>query len=78
MKPAAAAPIAVQSLAQAKMSAFWPVAALLNLIVILVTVYMLCSQALGPDFSLTQLSYGLKQDIDLPWPGKLQMMNNNF
>ena len=77
----AGAPVAVQGiqqLAPAKIGAFWPVTALLNLIVILVTIYMLCSQALGPDFSLTQLSYGLKKDIDLPWPGKLQMMNNNF
>lgn len=43
------------------------VAAILTL---LVTIYVLCTQVLGPNASLTPLSYG-SPDLDLPWPGKI-------
>ena len=33
-------------------------------------IYLFCSQAFGPNISLTQLSYGAPE-LDLPWPGKL-------
>lgn len=44
--------------------------AIVSVIVSLTIIYMLAAQACGPDFSLTQLSYGLRE-MDLPWPGKL-------
>jgi hypothetical protein len=44
--------------------------AILSTILCLVIIYMFASQAFGPDFSLTRLSYGLRE-MDLPWPGKL-------
>lgn len=38
--------------------------------VCIVCIYLFCSQALGPNASLTQLSYGAP-GTDLPWPGKI-------
>ncbi len=44
--------------------------AIIAIIVGLVMIYMLAAQTFGPDFSLTRLSYGMRE-MDLPWPGKL-------
>jgi hypothetical protein len=40
-------------------------------IIMCVLIYVLCAQALGPDYSYTQLSYGAPT-VELPWPGRLQ------
>jgi hypothetical protein len=40
-------------------------------IMICVLIYVLCAQALGPNYSYTQLSYGAPT-VELPWPGRLQ------
>jgi len=40
------------------------------LLLAIVTIWMFCAQAIGPDICLTKLSYGAKT-TDLPWPGKI-------
>jgi hypothetical protein len=37
-----------------------------------VLVYLLCAEAFGPDFCLTQYSYA-KGGPDLQWPGKMSL-----
>jgi hypothetical protein len=45
------------------------VTAIAATLVVAVNLYVLASQAFGPDVCGTQLSYGV-QDLSLPWPGK--------
>lgn len=53
-----------------KVNALFPILALVAVLVICVTLYMFCSQFIGPNFSLTQYSYA-KGGPELPWPNKL-------
>jgi hypothetical protein len=46
----------------------WSIAAI---IVLGVTIWMFLAQLYGRDLSLTQLSYGLYEDLNLPWSGKI-------
>ncbi len=40
------------------------------IIVCCIIIYVLCAQVLGPNISLTQLSYAAP-DAELPWPGRI-------
>ena len=53
-----------------QMNATFPVFAIITLIVILVTIYVFCSQTLGPNVSYTQHSY-YKEGPNLGWVGKI-------
>ena len=75
----AAAPVPMAVLSQAAAPAeeetgfFFPVLAVVAILVICVTIYLFAAQAFGPDVSLTKLSYG-GYGVDLPWPGKISSM----
>jgi len=53
-------------------SAHWTfiVSACAATLITCVLVYVLCAQVLGPNISLTALSYGVP-DAELPWPGRI-------
>lgn len=48
----------------------FPLLGIAACLVVIVTIYMFAAQALGPDLSLTQLSYGVRE-TSLSWPGKI-------
>ena len=50
----------------------FPVFAVISVAALVVLIYVLLAQCMGPDTSLTQLSMGAR-DIDLPWPGKMPL-----
>ena len=49
---------------------FFPLAVTAAILIVCVMIYVLMAQALGPNTSLTQLSYGAP-DLDFAWPGKI-------
>jgi hypothetical protein len=51
-------------------SAVFSVVAIAAILVLCVVIYLQMAQALGPDLSLTRLSYGAP-GLDLAWPGKI-------
>ncbi|MDI6775509.1 MAG: hypothetical protein QME60_09025 [Verrucomicrobiota bacterium] len=57
------------------MHPFFPVFAIATLIVMLTVVWMLCAQTFGKNVCLTRYSY--YQDPDLPWYGKLPVVQQN-
>ena len=69
--PVPAAPGLMSVQAEEKMNPFFPICAILAALIMIVTVYMFCAQAFGPNVSLTQLSYW-PSGPDLAWPGKLK------
>lgn len=48
---------------------FFAFAGVAAVVVLIVVIYMFCAQVLGPNVSMTQLSYA-KNAPSLPWPGK--------
>lgn len=52
-----------------RVNVFFPLAAAAAIVVTGVFIYLLCTQAVGPNSSLTKLSYG--GGLDLSWPGKI-------
>ncbi len=67
-----AAPAATPAPKQVKDTAHWTFItfSIAAVIVCCVLIYVLCAQVLGPNISLTQLSYAAP-DAELPWPGRI-------
>lgn len=70
---AGAAPVIQPVAAGQKMNPFFPIFSCVTMLVFFVLIYVLCAQAFGPNISLTELSYGAPT-MDLPWPGKLSIV----
>jgi hypothetical protein len=69
---AAGAPMTVAPVARAKEpNAVFPIFVIMTLIVSMVTIYVFCAQAIGPNSTYTQYSYA-PEGPDLGWPGKIQ------
>jgi hypothetical protein len=52
------------------MNATFPIFAIVTMIVMLITIYLFCTEAIGPNPCLTDYSY-YKEGADLSWPGKI-------
>ncbi|MFC1453229.1 hypothetical protein ACFLSJ_07810 [Verrucomicrobiota bacterium] len=68
--PAEAPALALSEAAADEPSWIFPLLTIAAVLVVIVTVYMFCSQVLGPNSCLTEHSY-LPSGPELPWPGKI-------